>query len=597
MQLRNVIVMFVLALLCVVGYLTLQGAAPTAVKVRAFAPYRVADVVSMTASATGQAVEARRDPKASDRWQLRAGSAWVRANPIRIEEIIGALQRSQVRQYFTEEELVGEKRSAFGLDDPIGELSVTTGSETVAYRIGQPTAEGGGHYADQGPGTGVFVVTSDAYSELLSGLAAGLRDMQALDIHTFDIGKIEILIGGKPSLTAERDLTHVWGVSVPYEGFADPRGFEEFLRALSATRLNAWVDDDAEVLSKYGLEEPRARVRLTTRGNASRTLLVGADADDGVFVMEEGTKSVALAGPDFKEATFLDPVLLRDVSFSRVGIDVKDIHVKLGDTNYRLRFEQSWDLVAPIRFPADTPSVRALTDDIKRWKTLEFLDRANPKDHGISEERAVLIEQTSGNVIRLFIGDEAPGGGVYAQREGTRGVERVDSAPIATMLRGYPQFRRKEVLNNWGFDALFFFGRGVGRGETAKELKLQQVVVERDLNATTPVWRDTRSGEDGNLDQVRLADVLRTLQGLRAATWVPFSLDKRQEWGVHSDFPETARFDFEFAPGSGMEAQQALIIGKRVPEGGYYAWVAGQTDWAFVIPDATAEVLLADLFR
>lgn len=600
MTLRHVMVMLVLAVLAVVAFYLLEtphtngNRLPPAVE-----DFHPRDVAEFKVVEGENEAWFRRRLNASDVWELHAETAWVRARSAQVEDMVIALARQPVSDRFDADSVTPGDRAGFGLAEPSFEVRITLprGNEVV-WRYGDHTLGAKALYMDTGEGTDVWVVGGDAYQEIRSSLSQELRDRRLTTFQTFDVSGLRVEYAASVVMEVEKDLTYVWRITEPFAGYADPHPYETRLAALVNATVD-WVEDGAQDLAKYGLADPRGRVVFKRLQAAPVTLLLGNETEaGGVFVMEEGTDTVAHADKRFLQAVKEPAAGIRDRAFSRLGIGGVAITVKLGDLNYELRKEGDWEIWKPVRLRADGDGVERLLEDIRSWATVEFLDDADPADHGIDPENGdrIVIERQNGETLTLLVGRSADEHTVYAQRKGDGGVERVMRGPLTELLEGYAHFRT-DTVRTLPPGEVIRIERAV---RPSADSEVQELSVKRAFidNRETP-WVVDTVGVLGSLDLVAISDLLARLNPLTTPHWLLHNPTLEEPRGFRLTTGSTCTLSIEFeeakAPSGG--ARQTLLIGNPAPDGGYYARFAGDGTWAFILSDEVVRFLTAPLTK
>ena len=614
MRPRNVLVMLVIAVLAVLAFFALQGDDGSGKpKLPATLPvFEKSAVTKISATNNGTPLVLRRRADRSDAWEVEVETATVRADANAIDELLMELARQDVRaQYqYERDKLTEADIKGYGLDAPQTSIELTVPGKTILVRFGKKTREGTGWYVDNGPKTDVWVVGGNVVESLLSHGETGYRSNRLTDVRLFDIGNVEIVKGGVTLLQAERDTTQIWRVTQPFNGFADPDEFQKLLGKLAGTDVLKWVEIDARNLKERGLDPPVAEVRLTAKkgGEPSVVLVGNAEGESGVYVVEKGTRNVALSPKRLLDAILeleARPDVVRDRSFTRIGIDGTSISVKLGSVVYELRKEgASWDVTKPERFPGDDAAIRDAMEKIRSWKALEFADAAKPEEKGIKDGGDSIEIELAGNArTTLRIGDRADAMSWWAQRksqEGVGGVERVDGSVIDLFAKGYPQFMRKQVRDFAVFMGdLLKIEREAGQSDEGKSVK--SVVVAQD-SARDVAWDFAVQGPGavGTLDTAALQRLLGALRTIMTKQWLFWDDSKDAEMGFKPPFAETLTITLKFAPAAGTPPgglEQTLLVGKKAPTGGYYARFANAEGWAFILSEADVEALKVPLAK
>ncbi len=612
MRKRNVVVMLILVALCFVGYLFLTrqdtsgngepGALPP------FWPkLQKSDVSAVTLRGQGDELKLRRREASTDRWEVIEGTELVRADNNAVDDLVSALAKQAVGQRYKQDTVTAANLASYGLDKPTIELELTVSGKSTPVRYGRLSREGSKVYADGGPGTDVFVVSKDAMDLAIAAVASRLHDKRLFDSTIFDVAKLEVVKGGVTTSLITRDLQQIWHVEQPFKGYANPSKVEAVVSRIVNVEVAKWEEFGAPDLEKYGLASPRAEVRVTPKGEGKKTetLLVGNSDAGGGYVAEAGTKSVARVGRSFFDALERDtPETFRDDSFTRLGnAAVVAIDVQLEGAHYKLEKAASqWDVLvgSDPRRPADGERVEKLLARLRDWRTFEFLDKTNPAEMGVAGAQFIEVTREtigSGDAPKfaLLVGNRGPDKtSIYAQRKDDGGLERVDAGPVDELLRGPPQYFRTDAAD-WSAVRIESLERdsGVeGEGQSVEVMRVQ-----RDLATTDKIWKWGMTGKTGPIDSDALNGIVATVDKLRAVEWIPYAQEKDGErMGFRPPKAATMTLAVRLQGQDETDPDHKLYVGKRRPEGGYYAWLGDKKKpWAFVLTDEDVKTLMKPL--
>lgn len=606
-KLRNVLVLLVLAVLCAVAwYVVDRTSSPPKEKLPAVWPKVArADVTSVVAKGQGSTLELRRRGGSADHWDTLVGTELVRADANKVDDLLSAIERQAVRDRITFASIAGGNVAQYGLDKPDMTVELKGPPEPVVIRFGHVSREGGSIYADSGEKTDVWLVAREAMDLAISGVSGGMRDKRLFDSSLYDVATLEVVQNGITRMQATRDLSQIWRFDQPFKGYANNTQFEQELAQIVNVEIAKWEEFGAPDLVKYGLDKPQYEVRITPKGEgkAPEVLLVGKDNENGVFVMGAGTKSVAFVGRRFFEAVSADPIKLRDLSFTRLGNDGSAIDVRLKGAAYKLaKTGSTWEVtVAGKARPADGDKVKALLDRLRGWQTVEFRDKDKPEDFGVTGEELVEITLTAigreapGTLVLLFGNSGPPRANdmqtAYGMRKGDGQLELVDAGPLETLRNGAAQFFRASVLE-LAVDSISGFDREPGAG--AEGTKIQRTSLSRDLDASDKSWK--LNGGVGSPDPEAVNEILAALRSVTTEAWLPYDNEKDNErTGLTRARPDTMIFTLHLKNVAGTDPDPTLTIGKKAPDGGYYARLVDEKGpgggWMFILSDAFVSAL------
>jgi uncharacterized protein DUF4340 len=297
--------------------------------------------------------------------------------------------------------------------------------------------------------------------------------------------------------------------------------------------------------------------------------------------------------------SFLDSVQAptsdyRDRSFSRLGFgEGKSVDVQLDPAHYKLeKAGRTWDVVKGERHPADGEKVAKLLELVRDWHTEEFHDQTKPEDAGIDGKKFVDIDLgtggKSGGRVTLLFGNRQGEKTIYAQRKEDGAVELVDAAPYDAMVTGgAEQFLRGEAIK-WDPEFVEHLAREAGTDDEGQ--KIQSFVIERNLDGDK-TWRSTGPAVTGKLDAQWISDVLAALSSVKTVEWLPHEPKDNTDRGFLPPKAATLTLEVHFGKTVGPDVDQKLYVGKKRPQGGYFARIGEHGGWAFILPEETVKLL------
>jgi len=119
------------------------------------------------------------------------------------------------------------------------------------------------------------------FRKRLSVSLGELRSRALVEVSSTDAVKVEIGGGEKFSRTLERDGDSApWRLVEPINALADRRLTHDLLVALNSWAISHFVTDAAEDLAEYGLDDPRATVRVDAMDGRSFALEIGSEVTE-----------------------------------------------------------------------------------------------------------------------------------------------------------------------------------------------------------------------------------------------------------------------------------------------------------------------------
>ena len=366
MNVRAVVVMLMIAALAVVLLVVAQekkATAPGGVLPVHALRFDLRDASELRITGQGDTLELRRRPGSSDQWELIKGTSAVRADTARVEDFLSLLSKVRVADRLPRAETADAKIAEFGLLEPSATAEVVLPGQRLNLRFGKPALGRENFYAETDDPDWIWLVSRDAYDELVVLIRDGVRSRTVTAINSLDVKRLEIEHAGVTTHDVSRNEQQIWEVRHPYRGFAHPSQFERTLARIVKAIVLGFPDDDVQTPSQFGLDPPAYTVKLTQRRDSAEpvVLQMSAPREDGTaFVLEEGSTAVMHVGAEFVEAVTEDARNFRDPNFTRLGLDGVGIRVRIGGGGYELAKEgESWDIAAPTRDPADNQLVEA----------------------------------------------------------------------------------------------------------------------------------------------------------------------------------------------------------------------------------------------
>ncbi|GAB4346197.1 MAG: hypothetical protein Kow0099_27190 [Candidatus Abyssubacteria bacterium] len=443
----------------------------------------------------------------------------------------------------------------FGLSEPVAAVEVSSeGGAIGAVLAGDSTPDGSNFYVKRAGDNTVFTAAQSAKSRLDRTLF-DLRDKTVVDFSIADVDELAIQRGAR-RFTFERTEEGEWSMTSPEEHAADAGAITSVLDAVRYGRVKSFVEEEAEDLTQYGLEEPQARIELVLDGE-TRSLSFGdtdkeaklvyarRDAQRQVVALEAGILD-KLSGElsDWRDKRL---VRLERGKVEKLMLDSDSGRVTLA----RLEDKPGeWKMTEPAEAAADEDRVEGLLSELWRARIIGFL---------ASEEQKEAAAAFEGPVIRVSIWGEDgeapevvelanPGddSGAYAKIAKSGEIVQVNPA-LLTALRVAPEeLKDRSVL---GFRAA-----DVERIELVKGEEEPVEIVRKDIEWKVPRELEAESYE---IDQLlwELADLkYQTVE----------TKEKGKDYGLDSPVL-TIRLWLKEA-----EAPVLLVAGKKTEKGTYY---------------------------
>ncbi|HUU95170.1 MAG TPA: DUF4340 domain-containing protein [Phycisphaerae bacterium] len=380
--------------------------------------YRAKTLVKLTADdAVG--VELEHGGKTYDLSRGEDGE-WVINTPVKayadgekVRGLVEKLNRVRVDEFIEDEP---EALTPYGLDEPFLTMKVTTetkrrlpveGDEEPATQPAEPQYEivtntyglAVGGFADMKSEyryvklldrPWVVRVSDGTLKDLVPNLP-DWRDPRVTRVKAADATRIELTVGA--------DSATLNKVDGRWQGSGDLAELEQpaltnLLEAFEDVNAIDYVDD-TEDPAKYGLDAPRAVVKVTTSGAVAPVeLKIGANtsSDRNTYVQLAGQPTVMVISAKQADRLAVTPLSLRSREiFSGQPKDIREIDVTRGETHYALAKEgDEWKMSDPPGASPDPASMRELSNDLVRLLAKRVVAKGNDAAFGLAEPAVVV---------------------------------------------------------------------------------------------------------------------------------------------------------------------------------------------------------------
>jgi hypothetical protein len=217
--------------------------------------------------------------KANGEWRMVAPVA-ARGDFGAIEGLISKMQSAQMKAIVTEDPSQFVK---YGIDPPLAEVTIFSGSAKAVMAFGSKTADNFIHVRDLSKSL-VVTAPADLFDEIEKG-PIEYRRKDLFEFRTFNLDRLDVT-RDNTTLTFERlkgkgkDGADAWQNATTKKA-VDAAKFEAFLTRLAGTRAQSFADEK----TKTGLDAPAATIKATfDEGKKTETVTVskvGADVFAG----------------------------------------------------------------------------------------------------------------------------------------------------------------------------------------------------------------------------------------------------------------------------------------------------------------------------
>jgi len=413
-----------------------------------------------------------------------------------------------------------------------------------------------------------------------------------------------------------------WRLQQPIVGRADHARISAMLEALYALEVNTFVWDapvggesalselpeDIEArFEPYGLARDEAAARVAVwvdQDEVGQELILGkpvAERPDEIYAKVKDIDSIFSVSKEILDAFSVTLNDIRDrVLFDLDPAEIRYAFFGRGDRELVLHRpeNQGWLIKEPVQWKADAAKISEILEAFTSIRVERFVAK---------EEAAALGLDPPAFSVRLStrIPPDTPGGEsgtAAAADDGVLGVRvghsREGTNVVYATFEGDPSVMaiRPGFLGSASFsltDPYGFRDRTVLSLAAARVDRLALVrgkSTQAVFRNAQGVWEATKpEGAEPVVEAIRGSLLLAAdVQALRVE---PLDLKRQEAYGLAKP---TAVLTFGLAEGGGI--QKSLVIGKQNAGGEWYSLLQGQ-DAVFVLPDAAARRLMADIVR
>ncbi|PXA05199.1 hypothetical protein DDZ13_04355 [Coraliomargarita sinensis] len=460
-------------------------------------------------------------------WQISEPMQW-KANYFAINRILNQLQFIEEEATFSIDEIsnTGQSLADYGLEDPLINLTISEGEESLQLSIGTLTEIGNNVYLLGPDRERIFVVNREVIDGLLVDLS-DLRNREIFDIPVFEVTELSLQI--KSSAESNNgdlkvrlaNTTGEWRFEAPLSAEADPALVSNTINTLASLKVGRFIEPEASDPILHGLENPFMRVTL--HGNKRRqTLLIGnldpstpSDGTPQFFARLEDNpiaftvdarpfENLLQAQESLRERNFMsfDQADLNGIYINENGREIRLQKIETGD--WQVLESAGGGQIQPRR--ADPEVMDELIEDLQQLRAKAFaIDVPNTVDLerlGFNAPRRTVTLQfdTAQPVILELAHPEDENEKLYARTAAKESIYEVERRPTLQLV----------PLN-----ALHYRNRNI---ETLPQAAIIKSVRLTNLDTNEPVLNYEIDGQEdwaGFIDTLNIeeADALSTLLG------------------------------------------------------------------------------------
>lgn len=328
-------------------------------------------------------------------WWLRQPAEWP-AKPAIVSRMNGYLATLAVDSTFATAELgrVGQSLRSYGLETPRAVLEVTSGNQTLSYKIGNTTPLGNKVYVLSADEKEVWVVDA-GLNEYLATTPAQLRQEGFFPFNIIELEALEVEQGGAVTRFERKQGTNLWQLKLG-ERYLElkPGLWESWLQNLSKTStVSAGKADEAQ----QALRTPAARLNFQLL--YGRKSLVVGEADRQANQRSarwDGTQETFFLPADALTALQQPERFLEPRPLPLIPGEVATLDWTVGGNTLSLRKLErgQWVIASQNNTPADSEAVNSLLETLCSIEARPILVSGGGNTPGSETLRAKTAKQT-----------------------------------------------------------------------------------------------------------------------------------------------------------------------------------------------------------
>jgi len=234
----------------------------------------------------GRAIQLVKAPEGG--WRIKS-PIQAEADESEVDGILNKLLNSTAESFELEAPTESDLVDVGMAPRPWVEVALTVGEDRAVktLRIGNQSETDGHSFARDVSRDAVFLIDSTVVTAVSKSLFT-LRDKSLLSLDADRIQRLELHRAPEGQIfTAERDSAGSWVVVAPERRRAKSWKINGILTDMRDVQVKEFVagavPDETLELALFGLDAPQARLRLESADGTVLELLIGAQADDGVY--------------------------------------------------------------------------------------------------------------------------------------------------------------------------------------------------------------------------------------------------------------------------------------------------------------------------
>ncbi len=234
--------------------------------------FEVNDATSMKLKSPKATFEARKE---DGKWMLKQ-PVQALADESKITQLLNRVRNGRVKR-FVEEETADVK--TYGLDKPLYELEVRYGGDNAIKTLRVGKAESDIYHAQDSSRPPVFAIDSSLVRDFNVKLL-DLRERRLADFQSFEADEFTLEYSGE-SVTCKKDTSGTWRFAAPDTNKVKSWKASDLLGSASGLRAESFIEQATNPAT--GLDKPRAKIFIKSKGSDVASLIIGKEQGEMVY--------------------------------------------------------------------------------------------------------------------------------------------------------------------------------------------------------------------------------------------------------------------------------------------------------------------------
>lgn len=309
--------------------------------------------------------------ESKESWKL-SKPIQTRADQGTVDRILSAFEKVKYKEIIEEQ---AKDLSAYELEKP--KMTVRLGLKGNVQRsvsIGAKNPIDNVYYIRVNNDPRVYLAEG-SIGDLSSITLVDLRDKRLTD---FSAEKVQSASVKTKELDLEfRKENDVWKMVKPLQSPASDAEVSSLLSSLESLRAERFIDDPAEDLKQYGLEEPFASIELVLEKGLRQRFNIGKTEEE-TYCRVEGSPTIATIGDTLDsslEKKMEDWREKKVLVFNR--FDTEELTAKIGGTQYSFKKGESdkWAQLSPAKGEVEYDQIQAVLEKIETADIVKYGDQ------------------------------------------------------------------------------------------------------------------------------------------------------------------------------------------------------------------------------